>query len=100
MDWVLIGVLAVLTALFVLYPLLQRTTAYYDWDGTGEAARRAGRMREIEGEVQRYREALRSGTLCRHCQQANPSGSRFCGDCGRPLRNTRTEAISVQVPST
>lgn len=40
----------------------------------------------LEREVERYRAALRAGTLCRRCGQANLQGSRFCQDCGRRLR--------------
>jgi len=39
----------------------------------------------IEGEVARYRQAITGGTLCRRCGEANPPGSRFCRDCGKPL---------------
>ncbi|HEX7089214.1 MAG TPA: hypothetical protein VF192_03710 [Longimicrobiales bacterium] len=39
----------------------------------------------IEAAVARYREALRAGTVCARCVFANPPGSRFCADCGRPL---------------
>jgi len=40
----------------------------------------------IEREIERYRIALRSGTLCRICHFANPEGSSYCADCGRRLR--------------
>jgi hypothetical protein len=40
---------------------------------------------ELELEVQRYRAALRAGTVCNKCGQANPADSRFCFDCGAPL---------------
>jgi ribosomal protein L40E len=40
---------------------------------------------EIELEVQRYRAALRAGTICRKCGQANPADSTFCFDCGAQL---------------
>jgi len=40
---------------------------------------------ELELEVQRYRAALRAGTVCNKCGQANPAESRFCFDCGAPL---------------
>ncbi|MBX6363145.1 MAG: hypothetical protein IRZ00_04695 [Gemmatimonadetes bacterium] len=40
---------------------------------------------ELEAEVLRYREALRAGTVCDYCRQANPPGSRFCFECGQPL---------------
>jgi hypothetical protein len=39
----------------------------------------------LEEEVSRYRAALRSGSLCRRCGEANPGGSRFCAECGRAL---------------
>jgi hypothetical protein len=39
----------------------------------------------IEGEVTRYRQALRAGTVCGACHQANPPGSRFCSECGKLL---------------
>jgi hypothetical protein len=39
----------------------------------------------MEAAVARYREALRAGTVCVRCVFANPPGSRFCADCGRPL---------------
>jgi hypothetical protein len=54
-----------------------------------DAAARAGGSTapsdRVEREVARYREALRAGTLCRKCGEANPQGSRFCGDCGADL---------------
>jgi hypothetical protein len=40
---------------------------------------------EIELEVQRYRAALRAGTICSKCGQANPADSAFCFDCGGAL---------------
>jgi hypothetical protein len=40
---------------------------------------------EVELEVQRYRAALRAGTVCTKCGQANPADSRFCFDCGTQL---------------
>jgi hypothetical protein len=39
----------------------------------------------LERDVARYRQALRAGTLCGKCGEANPPGSRFCGDCGADL---------------
>jgi hypothetical protein len=46
---------------------------------------------DIEAEVARYRAALRAGTVCRKCGQANPEGSVFCADCGArlPLADAR-----------
>jgi hypothetical protein len=40
---------------------------------------------EVELEVQRYRAAVRAGTVCRKCGQANPAESMFCFDCGERL---------------
>lgn len=40
---------------------------------------------ELDADVERYRTALREGTLCGHCRQANLPGSRFCQECGEPL---------------
>jgi hypothetical protein len=45
---------------------------------------------ELELEIQRYRAALRAGTVCSKCGQANPAESAFCFDCGAPL--PRSEA--------
>ena len=39
----------------------------------------------IEHAVLRYRDALRAGTLCARCGQANPPDSAYCGDCGKRL---------------
>jgi hypothetical protein len=61
---------------------------------TGEATRRAlpnGPYLEddaaIDAEVDRYRAALRAGTLCGRCRYPNPAGSNFCADCGRPFQH-------------
>lgn len=40
---------------------------------------------ELEAEVRRYREAVRAGTVCRKCGQANPPQSRYCYECGATL---------------
>jgi hypothetical protein len=40
---------------------------------------------ELELEVTRYRTAVRAGTVCRKCGQANPAESMFCFDCGERL---------------
>lgn len=39
----------------------------------------------IDAEVERYRAALRAGTICGRCRYPNPEGSNFCADCGRAL---------------
>ncbi len=83
----------------VLLPMLRaQTPVNYDWDGSAAGARREERRVEVESEVQRYRVALRAGTICTRCGQANPPGSRFCGECGRPLRNApRAQGIAEPV---
>jgi ribosomal protein L40E len=40
---------------------------------------------DVELEVQRYRAAMRAGTICEKCGQANPADSRFCFECGAQL---------------
>jgi hypothetical protein len=40
---------------------------------------------ELEADVQRYRAALRAGTLCSHCREANPQDSQYCRSCGHSL---------------
>ena len=40
---------------------------------------------ELELEVQRYRAAVRAGTICRKCGQANPADGAFCFECGARL---------------
>lgn len=39
----------------------------------------------VEAEVLRYREAVRAGTVCRKCGQANPADSAYCYECGSRL---------------
>ena len=41
---------------------------------------------DIEREVLRYRTAVRAGTICRKCGQANPADSLFCFECGAQLQ--------------
>jgi len=58
-------------------------------DDSGEAAGGADLEtdRDIEREVARYRTALRAGTVCAWCGEANPADARFCFRCGRPVRD-------------
>jgi hypothetical protein len=53
--------------------------------GTDATARGAEAADDIELEVQRYRAAVRAGTVCSRCGQANPADSRFCFECGAGL---------------
>ena len=96
MEVMLMVALALIAAYAVFRPFMPRGTVEYDWDGTGSQARLAARTAEVDAEVLRYREALRSGTICTKCRQANPPGSRYCGDCGRELQNTPPEPAAAQ----
>jgi hypothetical protein len=102
MEAIILGLLSLGTAVIVLRPLVRSTWNGYDWDGTASArsaeAAPAGSTPTGDGEpglraeVDRYRDALRGGTLCDRCGQANAPGSRFCAECGRPLAGTRPPA--------
>jgi len=37
----------------------------------------------LRAEVDRYRAAIRAGTLCRYCDRPSPDQSRYCMHCGR-----------------
>jgi hypothetical protein len=47
---------------------------------------------DVAAEVARYRAALRAGTLCHRCAEANEAGSRFCARCGGALAPEQAEA--------
>ena len=100
MVWIVMIVVGLVAAILVYLPW-RGATVEYDWDGAHADARRVQRTARVEQEVVRYREALRAGTICVRCGQANPAGSRFCGDCGRPLRDppVRTVATSAELSS-
>lgn len=91
-----IAVVLVLTAAAiaaVIWPLLRSDAGAPDpGDVPGAAPAEGLTMVEIEREVARYREALRARTVCPHCAQANPPGSRFCSDCGRRLSPADTRS--------
>lgn len=55
--------------------------------GAAEANTQAGAVPAdpLEGEVMRYREAVRAGTVCRKCGQASPADSNYCFECGASL---------------
>ncbi|HEX6308426.1 MAG TPA: zinc ribbon domain-containing protein [Longimicrobiales bacterium] len=101
MEMLVIALVALAAFAAVLVPLFRRRPGRGDEsefenippaDGsvvTPEPARAhaqgAGSDDELEAEVQRYREAVRAGTVCRKCGQANPPQSRFCYECGATL---------------
>jgi hypothetical protein len=100
---VAIIVLLVLAALAaVLYPILTGRSRPAPPPEVAQRARARPRQRpaggtnppaapapaadaDTEAEVRRYRVALRAGTLCRRCAEANEPGARFCTRCGKPL---------------
>ncbi|MEX0906974.1 MAG: zinc ribbon domain-containing protein [Gemmatimonadota bacterium] len=111
MEMLVIALVAIVAFAIVLIPLFRRgtgATAGYDgaagtveppeaWPRAGaggtqpaDAMARSGGD-AIEREVQRYRAALRAGTVCTKCGQANPAGSIFCYECGArvPLADAR-----------
>jgi hypothetical protein len=101
MEPIILGLVSLGTAVVVLRPLVRSVWNGYDWDGTTSrsgADAAAGTAPAGDGEpglraeVDRYREALRAGTLCDRCGQANAPGSRFCAECGRPLSGGRQPA--------
>jgi hypothetical protein len=98
METVVMISIGLLVALFVLYPMRRSRSLEYDWDGTHSERLREQRRARVEADVARYRTSLRCGTICTRCGQANPGGSRFCGDCGSRLQNaTRTESAAQPV---
>jgi hypothetical protein len=110
MEMMVIAVIAIIAFALVLIPLFRRGTRSTDDDrefGDGQSPQEKGssvsdrpqggpadtppehdadsREERIEREVRRYRTALRAGTLCTECGQANPASSAFCYECGRRL---------------
>jgi ribosomal protein L40E len=104
MEMAVITFIAVIAFAAVLYPLFRRAPRDDDErefgsggvgatlapSGAGAATSHADAlppdaMNDIEREVLRYRTAVRAGTVCRKCGQANPADSRFCFECGAQL---------------
>ena len=57
-----------------------------DYQGAPESAAHARAGDDpVEAEVLRYRAAVRAGTVCRKCGQANPADSLYCFECGTRL---------------
>ncbi|MFI5280720.1 MAG: zinc-ribbon domain-containing protein, partial [Gemmatimonadales bacterium] len=44
-----------------------------------------------------HAEAFRHVTTCAHCGRSNDDGSRFCMDCGKPLRQSAVAAVPAIV---
>ena len=109
MEMLIIAIVVVVAFAGVLYPLMRRRPGAMDdrefaMDdpprpfapaGVGnpavpaahedDAVDTAATEDELEREVLRYRAAVRAGTVCRKCGQANPADSAFCFECGAPL---------------
>ena len=116
MEMLVIGLIAVAAFAAVLFPLFRRRPGFGD-DTEFENIPPASTMERpptgaagvapentdvtagpgtagedpIEAEVMRYREAVRAGTVCRKCGQANPADSLYCFECGArlPLADAR-----------
>jgi hypothetical protein len=90
MSTIEIAVLVIIgaaTAVAVLQPLL-RPPAMGEVDFEGVPASpeaRAQALGSLEPELARYRDAVRAGTVCGRCGEANPEDSQFCSECGRPV---------------
>jgi hypothetical protein len=110
MELLVIAVIAVAAFALVLIPLFRRgprgdderefstearSTAAFAPIGAGPVAPLADvaepdahvlAVDDIEREVLRYRSAVRAGTMCGKCGQANPADSLFCFECGAQLQ--------------
>lgn len=106
MEMLVIGLVALAAFAAVLVPLFRRRPGVGDekeFENIPPAATEATESRtdeppqapaaadarseedRVEAEVLRYREAVRAGTVCRKCGQANPAGSAYCYECGARL---------------
>ena len=111
MEMLVIGVVVIAAFAAVLIPLLRRRPGFGDeseFENIPPSANAAAMARPgkdaapnaadadagsldsasadpLESEVQRYRAAMRAGTLCRKCGQANPADGIYCYECGERL---------------
>lgn len=94
MEMLIIATVVVLAFAAVLIPLMRRRTAVDDdreFGGSAATPAPAAPPRdtiaddELELEIERYRAAVRAGTVCAKCGQANPADSLFCFECGARL---------------
>lgn len=91
MEMLIIALVVIIAFVGVLIPLMRKRPAAAD---DREFARDpeppasvpdAVADDEVEREIERYRTAVRAGTVCRRCGQANPADSAFCFECGARL---------------
>lgn len=80
MEYVLLALVALVTVTAVAMPLLRRPAPPASDD-------------ELDAEVDRYRVALRAGTVCTGCLEANAPGSRYCAGCGAALPVPEGEVV-------
>ena len=98
MEMLVIAVVALVAFAAVLVPLFRRRPGIGDdleFENTGteptpppDATAQPPQQApddELEREVLRYRDAVRAGTVCPKCGQANPVDSSYCYECGARL---------------
>ncbi len=87
MDALVIVILGLAAFTAVVRPFYRsRSTPPIEETGTAASADAGGTARAaLEEEIARYGLALRAGTVCGRCGNANPDHSRFCMECGRQL---------------
>jgi ribosomal protein L40E len=97
MEMLIIGLIALASFAAVLVPLMRRRSGVGDehefaGDPPANTAPRAepasgdaSVSAALEAEILRYRAAVRAGSVCRKCGQANPAGSAYCYECGSRL---------------
>lgn len=97
MEMLIIGLIAIASFAAVLLPLMRRgrhVANEEEFDGPAQAVTAPTTAADagvpvvsdaIEVEILRYRAAVRAGTVCRKCGQANPDGSVYCYECGGRL---------------
>ena len=97
MEMLVIALVAIVAFAAVLVPLFRRPAGgdAREFDGgdpvtastpmSGDVPAVTATDDELEREILRYRVAVRAGTVCRTCGQANPAESLFCFECGAKL---------------
>ncbi len=79
-DYLIVFVLTAIALGAIAFPILVGRHRY------GDSA-------ELEADVKRYRQALRHGSVCVRCRQANAPESEFCGECGQALGSSESQPI-------
>ena len=74
MEMLIIVTVVLIALAVVLAPLLRK-----------EKQPAAYTPAELDADLARYREAMRTGTVCPRCAEASPPGSRYCMRCGRRI---------------